>query len=214
MAIKQNPFHNTKKDNSALIMTLWNVLTFHVFVLHFILFEEFSHIYSIITVIICVMIIPLRNLKLLNVFYKTNLNLQQSALRGLKSLSCQQRNFDGAFITSVMNKTCLSVNCSQVRRYANFSPKPAEREDNLKKKFDDQRNDNDDNKDMPDHGHGRTLPRLMNFPEIMWPSMLNSIKNWIMVQFIIRPYMDREFNIRDFCSGAKKAMQVRELQIV
>ncbi|TMW54639.1 hypothetical protein DOY81_000170 [Sarcophaga bullata] len=176
--------------------------------------NEFSHIYSINTVTICVMIIPLRNLKLLNVLYKTNLNLQQSAVRGLKSLSCQQRKYDGAFITtnitssSVTKKACLSVNCSQIRRYANFSPKPAEREDDLKKKLDDQRNDNDDNKDMPDHGHGRTLPRLMNFPEIMWPSMLNSIKNWIMVQFIIRPYMDREFNIRDFCLGAKKAMQV------
>ncbi|KAM7344776.1 m-AAA protease-interacting protein 1, mitochondrial isoform 2-T2 [Cochliomyia hominivorax] len=100
------------------------------------------------------------------------------------------------------------IGVQQIRRYANFSPKPAESEDDLKKKSNNDKNENEDNKQMPDHGHGRTLPRLMNFPEIMWPSMLNSIKNWIMVQFIIRPYMDREFNIREFCLGAKKAMQV------
>lgn len=164
------------------------------------------------------MIIPLRNLKLLGGVYKTNFNVQQCAVRGLKSLSCQQSGCHGESNTKNMNSSdtariCLSSKYLQVRQYANFSPKPAERENNLKKKLDDQRNDNEDNNDMPDHGQGRTMPRLMNFPEIMWPSMLNSIKNWIMVQFIIRPYMDREFNLRDFCQGAKKAMQVRQFQI-
>lgn len=55
------------------------------------------------------------------------------------------------------------------------------------------------------------LPRLMDFPEIIWPSALNTIKNWITVQFIIRPYFDSEFQIKDFIYGAKQALQVREL---
>lgn len=53
------------------------------------------------------------------------------------------------------------------------------------------------------------LPRLMDFPEIIWPSALNTIKNWITVQFIIRPYFDSEFQIKDFIYGAKQALQVR-----
>lgn len=52
------------------------------------------------------------------------------------------------------------------------------------------------------------LPRLMDFPEIIWPSALNTIKNWITVQFIIRPYFDSEFQIKDFVFGAKQALQV------
>ncbi|XP_061396826.1 m-AAA protease-interacting protein 1, mitochondrial [Musca vetustissima] len=99
--------------------------------------------------------------------------------------------------------------CTFRRYYSDVSPKHAasgaktEKEDRLKEKT--TADDDDDN----NFGKGnRTLPRLMNFPEIMWPSLLNSIKNWVMVHFIIRPYMDREFNIRDFAYGAKKAMQV------
>lgn len=166
------------------------------------------------------MIVPIRNLKILNGIYKTNLSLQQCALKGLKTLSCQQQENIVVNKNNKSSSVCATTQrCNDagklwylqqqsIRGYANFSPKPAERQDDLKKKSNDDKDGNDDNKQMPDHGHGRTLPRLMNFPEIMWPSMLNSIKNWIMVQFIIRPYMDREFNIRDFCHGAKKAMQV------
>lgn len=53
------------------------------------------------------------------------------------------------------------------------------------------------------------LPRLMDFPEIVWPSALNSLKNWITIQFIIRPYFDSEFQLKDFIYGAKQALQVR-----
>lgn len=55
----------------------------------------------------------------------------------------------------------------------------------------------------------RTMPRLMNFPEIMWPSFFNSIRNWILVQFVIRPHFDRDFYLNDFVAGAKKAIQVQ-----
>lgn len=54
----------------------------------------------------------------------------------------------------------------------------------------------------------RSLPRLMNFPEIMWPSFFNSIRNWILVQFVIRSHFDRDFYIKDFVEGTKKALQV------
>lgn len=164
--------------------------------------------------------IPVKNLKILSGIYKTNLTYQQCAIKGLRTLCCKQQQ-DKINNWQINNSNAAANNylvCggkltdlgkfAQIRGYANFSPKPAEKEDNLKKTNND--NGEDDNKQVPDHGQGRTLPRLMDFPEIMWPSMLNSIKNWIMVQFIIRPYMDREFNIRDFCQGAKKAMQVRE----
>uniref|UniRef100_A0A1Q3FFT0 Putative juvenile hormone esterase-binding protein n=1 Tax=Culex tarsalis TaxID=7177 RepID=A0A1Q3FFT0_CULTA len=54
----------------------------------------------------------------------------------------------------------------------------------------------------------RSLPRLMDFPELVWPSVMKSVKNWIMVHFIIRPYFDREFSLPDFVQGAKQALQV------
>ncbi|XP_029714912.2 m-AAA protease-interacting protein 1, mitochondrial [Aedes albopictus] len=62
--------------------------------------------------------------------------------------------------------------------------------------------------EFPPRGRGRTLPKLMDFPEIIWPSIVKSMKNWIMVHFIIRPYFDREFSLPDFVQGAKQALQV------
>lgn len=158
--------------------------------------------------------IPVKNLKILNRIYKTNLTYQQCAVKGLKTLSCKQQekinnwqinNNTTTPIGGCCGKLWEIKNYSQIRGYSNISPNPATKDDNIKKTNNEIE---DDDKEMPNHGQGRTLPRLMDFPEIMWPSMFNSIKNWIMVQFIIRPYMDQEFNIRDFCQGAKKAMQV------
>ncbi|XP_055544064.1 m-AAA protease-interacting protein 1, mitochondrial [Wyeomyia smithii] len=54
----------------------------------------------------------------------------------------------------------------------------------------------------------RSLPKLMDFPELVWPSVVKSVKNWIMVHFIIRPYFDRDFNLPDFIRGAKQALQI------
>ncbi|XP_058816861.1 m-AAA protease-interacting protein 1, mitochondrial [Topomyia yanbarensis] len=70
------------------------------------------------------------------------------------------------------------------------------------------RNYSTDSKDEIPPRKPRSLPMLMDFPELIWPSMIKSIKNWIMVQFIIRPYFDREFNLPDFIKGAKQALQV------
>lgn len=54
----------------------------------------------------------------------------------------------------------------------------------------------------------RLLPTLMDFPKIIWPSLLKTIKNWITVNFIIRPYFDQEFNMPNFVNGTKHALQV------
>lgn len=52
------------------------------------------------------------------------------------------------------------------------------------------------------------LPTLMDFPNIIWPSLLKTIKNWILVNFIVRPYFDQEFNMPTFVNGTKHALQV------
>ncbi|XP_055703554.1 m-AAA protease-interacting protein 1, mitochondrial [Phlebotomus papatasi] len=53
----------------------------------------------------------------------------------------------------------------------------------------------------------RSLPPLMDFPELVWPTVFKSMRNWILVNFIIRPYIDKEFNMPDFVFGAKQALQ-------
>ena len=50
----------------------------------------------------------------------------------------------------------------------------------------------------------RPLPKLMEFPEVTWPSFFKSIRNWILSQFIIMRYFDNEFNLPDFVVGSKK----------
>jgi len=60
----------------------------------------------------------------------------------------------------------------------------------------------------------RAMPRLMDFPEIVWPSIFKSIKNWIFINFIIRPYFDNEFQISDFVCGAKQALTVISSKLV
>ncbi|XP_055373475.1 uncharacterized protein LOC129606883 isoform X2 [Condylostylus longicornis] len=71
-------------------------------------------------------------------------------------------------------------------------------------------NANKFNKPMPEtpDEKSRKLPTLMQFPEIVWPSFLKSIKNWIMINFVIRPYFDREFELADFITGTQQALQV------
>lgn len=55
----------------------------------------------------------------------------------------------------------------------------------------------------------KQLPTLMEFPKLIWPSLLKTIKNWILVNFIVRPYFDHEFNMPGFVNGSKQAIQVR-----
>lgn len=56
------------------------------------------------------------------------------------------------------------------------------------------------------------LPPLMEFPKITWPSVIKSIRNFILATFIIRPYFDRDFNLPDFVIGSKKAVEVCNVQ--
>lgn len=54
----------------------------------------------------------------------------------------------------------------------------------------------------------RSLPTVMEFPNIIWPSVLKTIKNWVMINFIIKPYFDKEFDMSDFVGGTKHALEV------
>lgn len=57
------------------------------------------------------------------------------------------------------------------------------------------------------------LPPLMNFPEVVWPSLIKSLRNFILAHFIIKPYFDKDFNLPDFVSGAKQAVEVVSNQL-
>lgn len=54
----------------------------------------------------------------------------------------------------------------------------------------------------------RSLPTIMDFQTIVWPSVFKSVRNWIMVNFIIRPYFDQDFNLPDFVAGTKQAVEL------
>ncbi|XP_055917791.1 m-AAA protease-interacting protein 1, mitochondrial [Eupeodes corollae] len=60
----------------------------------------------------------------------------------------------------------------------------------------------------------RSLPSLMQFPEILWPSFINTIRNWVLINFIIRPYFDNEFNLKDFIYGTKHAVHTISTKLV
>lgn len=54
----------------------------------------------------------------------------------------------------------------------------------------------------------RRLPPLMDFSEIVWPSIFKSIKNWVLINFIVRPYFDNAFDIQEFSAGSKHALEL------
>lgn len=66
----------------------------------------------------------------------------------------------------------------------------------------------DNNTNEFDTKKPKRLPELMEFPKIVWPSIIKSIKNWILVNLIIRPYFDKDFDISDFSTGTRHALQV------
>lgn len=70
------------------------------------------------------------------------------------------------------------------------------------------------NGEEPSLASRKSLPKLMAFPQIVWPSVFKTIKNWIMINFIIRPYFDNEFNVNDFIAGTKHALQVCFISII
>lgn len=88
-------------------------------------------------------------------------------------------------------------NNDNYRKYSNAKP------DIKENNYDPLQNPGEDRK-----GDQRSIPRLMEFPEIMWPSFFHSIRNWMLVHCIIRPYFDHEFYMKDFVFGAHKAIEV------
>lgn len=54
----------------------------------------------------------------------------------------------------------------------------------------------------------RLLPPLMAFQEVIWPSVFKSMRGFIFLHFIIRPYLDGEFNVKEFTTGAKQAVHI------
>lgn len=65
------------------------------------------------------------------------------------------------------------------------------------------------NNEIDDEDHSKkSLPPLMSFPEVVWPSVLKTIKNWILVNFIVKPYFDNDFTLPDFVTGTKFAFAV------
>lgn len=75
-------------------------------------------------------------------------------------------------------------------------------------KFPARRHYSSQNDDEPSVASRKSLPKLMSFPQIVWPSVFKTVKNWIMINFIIRPYFDNDFNVNDFVAGTKHALQV------
>lgn len=49
-----------------------------------------------------------------------------------------------------------------------------------------------------------TLPPLSDYPLLMWPEVFKSIRNFVFNHFVIRPYMDNEFDLKEFNRGAKQ----------
>ncbi|RXG54083.1 hypothetical protein Avbf_09054, partial [Armadillidium vulgare] len=47
---------------------------------------------------------------------------------------------------------------------------------------------------------------LMDFPLIVWPSFLNTIRVWFMVYLIIKPFYEAEFSMKEFCIASKQAL--------
>lgn len=48
------------------------------------------------------------------------------------------------------------------------------------------------------------LPSLMDFPEIVWPSIIKAFRNWILTNILIKPYFDNDFGLPDFILGSKQ----------
>ncbi|XP_024936373.1 uncharacterized protein LOC107263223 isoform X2 [Cephus cinctus] len=50
------------------------------------------------------------------------------------------------------------------------------------------------------------LPQLSDFPMLFWPNFFKSIRNFILVHMVIKPYMDNEFNLQEFVAASKHAV--------
>ncbi|GFQ78355.1 m-AAA protease-interacting protein 1, mitochondrial [Trichonephila clavata] len=71
-----------------------------------------------------------------------------------------------------------------------------------------QRNLNTSSNDNEKNRNPKQSVSLMDFNPVMRPDILLSIKNWILAKFIIQPYLDKDFTLTDFTSGAKQALGI------
>ncbi|CAL4163412.1 unnamed protein product, partial [Meganyctiphanes norvegica] len=49
-------------------------------------------------------------------------------------------------------------------------------------------------------------PDLMEMPWIIWPTLFNTMRNWVFANLIITPYFDKEFSLKNFKEGSKQAL--------
>lgn len=50
------------------------------------------------------------------------------------------------------------------------------------------------------------LPPLSDSPKITWPSFFKSCGNFIRCNFVIKPYMDNDFNMPEFVEGSRQVI--------
>lgn len=128
-------------------------------------------------------------------FYQTKLNLNCALLA--KRLNCR---IDPKYAKNYRKCSCsplMTLNITSQNESNSNITDPFKRRD-AKKRF------YSSNSGPP----STKLPPLMNFPEIMWPSLIKSIRNFILSTFIIKPYFDRDFSLPDFVRGSKQALEV------
>lgn len=105
---------------------------------------------------------------------------------------------DGNYTRNYTKCTCPAILTSNLTSNITFSKIDYCKQNDTKKRF------YSTNSGPP----STKLPPLMNFPEIMWPSFIKSIRNFILSTFIIKPYFDKDFSLPDFVRGSKQALEV------
>lgn len=57
---------------------------------------------------------------------------------------------------------------------------------------------------MRSYCSNQELPQLMDFPQVVWPSVFKTMRNWILSNFIIMRYFDPEFRLSEFINASNK----------
>nr|XP_053627748.1 uncharacterized protein LOC128685278 [Cherax quadricarinatus] len=52
----------------------------------------------------------------------------------------------------------------------------------------------------------KTTLQLMDVPWVIWPSLWHTVRNWIFANLIIHRYLDQEFSLSSFKTGAIQAL--------
>lgn len=57
----------------------------------------------------------------------------------------------------------------------------------------------------------RPFPEVPEFPPVVWPSLLKSIKALLYTYLIIKPQWDKDFNLSDFSKNSRKVSWPRSI---